>query len=1046
MDIAKTTTEITLLRRALKTAPTVSIKVKIKSKIARLKQYIEDFSVPTAKLAKSLLGSKRKVLAYSTQEFNDAIGRLSMKGEYSFLKGMGKGKIKDDLKREAKPVGYRFVGRDNFKKPTRQEIIDGRKNGTVYMENRANRSDVVRPAKLEYGGVITQEQYDEITTEHRPFAVKSGSSIRDVINSTIALNLACKKRDVSVQDYKNYGKFAKGGAMEHGLKKGDTIKDDLFWEDSVVVNNSKTGIAKVDLDKGTRTQMAKGGGVGETWLVDVSLSSGKAIRVMPMTESTFKKLKGNGKLKLEKVSKTEARPYSEDEIYGIADNSNYGNEEYGKGGGVGDYKVGDIFQTNSYPLAISLIEGNKIYFDKIATTSTMNYNEYYLSEPEYYTLLKQELDRLIKDGIFRKIKGKIVQYAKGGYLANENALMVANNNKQIFHHTKEMADALKNKKNVPAWVVAKVNRSASDLSDATHYMEGQDEQYAKGGGVGDEAKNWFSVKFKLPDGRISWTTTYSSMGEKYAKNEVLEDFAASEIIEIRKATKNEIDHEMNSKYANGGGVGNNGTYTDYERQVTDMLCDTMDITNGDAQGIAEANESLIKQSYNNGVSPSDVVATIDGGSMAKGGVAEYKKGGNITSIEKRVLEVNEMIKKGNELGIKVVDESVTWESPMKYKPLKYSNGVLYIEYQELDLYKYKKGMGTVWKTKKDKLTKNTSDYGYGDAGYAQKLELSNIAKMYRKALNHYEKYGYYEKGGGVANSTTNVTNDMRGEDSDDYGTFEIYKNGGEIKVSVVNSNKQYNEKAYNWILGDFDKDGVANADDTKPLDKNKTKRIDEPSITSGIKSLISLKNTLDGKMYSFIDELKDIAPNKSKIYARTKTPYSVLDKLIKKRLSTITDLIGTTVVTNDKNELDAVKKYVQSGEMGKVIEFEDMYKSPKKGYRAYHFLIDRDGMSIELQLKTKRQKALNELTHEPYKLGNINVPLQLKMTEVANRADEGDKDAIKDYNEFMKQPNIEKVFYAKSGDKMAKGSTVTTNVKAILDAKRAKIKSRKSKR
>lgn len=73
------------------------------------------------------------------------------------------------------------------------------------------------------------------------------------------------------------------------------------------------------------------------------------------------------------------------------------------------------------------------------------------------------------------------EFAKGGYLANENALMVANNNKQIFHHTKEMAEALKGAKNVPAWVVAKVNRSASDLSDATHYLEGAEGMYAEGG-------------------------------------------------------------------------------------------------------------------------------------------------------------------------------------------------------------------------------------------------------------------------------------------------------------------------------------------------------------------------------------------------------------------------------------------------------------------------------------------------------------------------------------------------------------------------------------
>ena len=74
-------------------------------------------------------------------------------------------------------------------------------------------------------------------------------------------------------------------------------------------------------------------------------------------------------------------------------------------------------------------------------------------------------------------------YANGGSVERENAEMVLNNNKQISHHTKELASAVKGKK-VPAWVVAKVNRSASDLSDATHYLDGS--KYKKGGGVGNE--------------------------------------------------------------------------------------------------------------------------------------------------------------------------------------------------------------------------------------------------------------------------------------------------------------------------------------------------------------------------------------------------------------------------------------------------------------------------------------------------------------------------------------------------------------------------------
>ncbi len=71
-------------------------------------------------------------------------------------------------------------------------------------------------------------------------------------------------------------------------------------------------------------------------------------------------------------------------------------------------------------------------------------------------------------------------YGEGGNIAEENKEMVANNNKQIRHHTEELEKVLKKDKDVPAWVVAKVNRSASDLSDATHYLDG-DSKYAKGG-------------------------------------------------------------------------------------------------------------------------------------------------------------------------------------------------------------------------------------------------------------------------------------------------------------------------------------------------------------------------------------------------------------------------------------------------------------------------------------------------------------------------------------------------------------------------------------
>jgi hypothetical protein len=65
-----------------------------------------------------------------------------------------------------------------------------------------------------------------------------------------------------VYDYVQEEKMAKGGLTEHGLKTGDTIMDDMFWEDSIVVKNEKSGKrAKVNLNTGERKEgkMAYGG-------------------------------------------------------------------------------------------------------------------------------------------------------------------------------------------------------------------------------------------------------------------------------------------------------------------------------------------------------------------------------------------------------------------------------------------------------------------------------------------------------------------------------------------------------------------------------------------------------------------------------------------------------------------------------------------------------------------------------------------------------------------------------------------------------------------
>ena len=111
-------------------------------------------------------------------------------------------------------------------------------------------------------------------------------------------------------------------------------------------------------------------------------------------------------------------------------------------------------------------------------------------------------------------------------------------------------------------------------------------------------------------------------------------------------------------------------------------------------------------------------------------VSVAKKSGS-NAIQKRVDEVNEMINFANENNIEVVDKNSTWQTPMKYNPLKYSRGILFVSYQSLDLYKFNKGQGESWKKENDK-------FGKDDV----KDVLTDIARMYRSSIRRYKTYGY----------------------------------------------------------------------------------------------------------------------------------------------------------------------------------------------------------------------------------------------------------------------------------------------------------------
>lgn len=135
LAITKFTKQINELKKGIKTGKTVK-------------------DVSAKQLANSLLASRKKFLEMSKKDFNGVIRQLSKKPEYSFLKAYTRDEVIRDIQRKAKPVGWRFKGRGNYKTPTKKQVRE-RRGIDVYYENRPNRSDVSQARQLAKGGGVS---------------------------------------------------------------------------------------------------------------------------------------------------------------------------------------------------------------------------------------------------------------------------------------------------------------------------------------------------------------------------------------------------------------------------------------------------------------------------------------------------------------------------------------------------------------------------------------------------------------------------------------------------------------------------------------------------------------------------------------------------------------------------------------------------------------------------------------------------------------------------------------------------------------------------
>ena len=210
--------EIAALEMKVTSAKNKVLAKSLNSKISQLKEELKSVAQPTEAKMK-LAKAKAKIRSMSKENFDAFVQKLSNKNGFAFLKQLTSDQIKRDIQRVAKPVGWRYRGRENMKKPLVRDIRSG---NNVYFENRSNRADVSRAVRLKEGGSV-------------------GSYVKE--------NKAFQ--DFKIELEKKYGK---------GYKNSDLSEKDFDKLFNLKERRSKSYVNKLPIEN-ARNNMAKGGGV-----------------------------------------------------------------------------------------------------------------------------------------------------------------------------------------------------------------------------------------------------------------------------------------------------------------------------------------------------------------------------------------------------------------------------------------------------------------------------------------------------------------------------------------------------------------------------------------------------------------------------------------------------------------------------------------------------------------------------------------------------------------------------------------------------------------
>jgi hypothetical protein len=126
--------------------------------------------------------------------------------------------------------------------------------------------------------------------------------------------------------------------------------------------------------------------------------------------------------------------------------------------------------------------------DLVKKLGNKRYSEEESTQYDNFNKRKRMYENSYKENVIKYLKN--TKMKDGGNINQENNDMLRSQIVEAKHHSEELSRILTSKTTVEPWVIAKMERSTTDLSDVTHYLEGN--KMVRGGNI--NTKNLFDLE------------------------------------------------------------------------------------------------------------------------------------------------------------------------------------------------------------------------------------------------------------------------------------------------------------------------------------------------------------------------------------------------------------------------------------------------------------------------------------------------------------------------------------------------------------------------